>query len=68
VPSSPRRLAPIDGQPVGFFHAVAVRDGASVERDGDPIYALRELNDQLFEVLFADGVWMLCGEQDIEPS
>lgn len=68
MPTSPRRLASIDGRPVGVFHAISVRDGASVERDGDPVYAVRVLNARVVEVLFGDGIWMLCGHGDVELS
>lgn len=68
MPTSPRRLASIDGRPVGVFHTISARDGASVKRDGNPVFAIRELNTRVVEVLFGDGIWLLCGHGDIEPS
>ena len=50
--------------PLGTFHAVGCRDGASLERDGQPYYEMNPLDTAdgrpRGEVLFADGMWFLA--------
>ena len=57
----------------GTFRAVALRDGEALSRDGEPFYAFHEIpsgDGALFEVLFADGMWMLAtpADLDFEPD
>lgn len=59
--------------PLGTFHAVGCRDGASLERDGQPYYELNHLDTAdgrpLCEVLFADGMWPLADPtKDLMPT
>ena len=59
-----RQLRP----PLGWFHAVKTRDGQARERDGAPIFLANELEAadvSVFEVQFADGLWMLAAPDDI---
>lgn len=50
-------------QPLGTFHAISVRDAASLERDGQPFYEMNHLETAdgrpVAEVLFGDGTWLL---------
>lgn len=57
----------------GTFHAVSTRDGEGMRRSGEHFYQYRELPERapsesgaLYEVLFADGVWMLARVVDLE--
>jgi len=57
----------------GTFHAVSTRDGEARRRSGESFYQYRELSEsepsdrgRLYEVLFADGVWMLAREDDLD--
>lgn len=61
-----------DRQPLGVFNAQVTRDGSALERDGDPFFAANRLPESvpsdegaLFEVEFADGVWMLARAPDL---
>lgn len=58
--------------PVGTFHAHSTRDGVGWERDGQPFFAHNRLeendpeaNGTLWEVEFADGVWILARTPDL---
>jgi len=61
-----------DGR-IGIFHARVTRDGEALARDGQPYYAMNRLGEtnrpkaerDLFEIRFADGLWMLVREDDI---
>lgn len=62
------------GTPVGIFHANVTRDAEGQRRSGQPFYQLNELTEtepaqrgRLFEVMFGDGIWMLAGEQGLQP-
>lgn len=59
-------VAGISSKPIGTFRAITVRDGWAHERDGDPVYSVRALKENLVEVLFGDGIWMLCSPTDVE--
>lgn len=55
-------------QPVlGTFHAVSCRDGASLERDGQPYVAMNMLETSdgrpLCEIQFTDGIWFLANPE-----
>lgn len=55
-------------RPKGWFHSVTTHDAASLERDGQPFYDIQELKSEsqsVFEVLFADGIWMLADPDDL---
>ena len=59
------------GEPQGVFHAVTTRDGEGLARDGHPFYEANAkdtapFGQQLFEVRFGDGLWMLATAADIE--
>lgn len=59
--------------PLGTFHAVGCRDGASLERDGQPYFEMNPLDTTdgrpLCEVLFADGMWLLADPtKDLRPA
>lgn len=51
-------------RPIGTFRAVSCRDGASLERDGQPYYELNHLDTAdgrpLCEIRFTDGLWLLA--------
>lgn len=51
-------------RPIGTFRAVSCRDGASLERNGQPYFELNHLDTAdgrpLCEVVFEDGVWLLA--------
>lgn len=56
--------------PIATFTAVTTRDGNALERDGDEVYEVREVDaggHSIMEVQFADGVWLLCEPGEIEP-
>lgn len=61
-------VAGVSSVPVAIFRAITVRDASAHARDGDPVFAVRRLGEDLLEVLFGDGIWMLCAPSDIEPS
>jgi hypothetical protein len=61
-----------DGR-LGCFRARVTRDGEAMARDGQPYFAMNRLLEvnpaggdrDLFEIQFADGVWMLVREDDL---
>lgn len=58
--------------PIGLFHAVKTADAVADARDGHAYYALNALGldtsgDELFEIRFGDGEWMLALEADLTP-
>jgi hypothetical protein len=61
-----------DGR-LGCFRARVTRDGEAMARDGQPYFAMHRLAEKnpvgsdrdLFEIQFADGLWMLVREDDI---
>lgn len=64
----PRPPTPV----TGVFWAVSTRDGEARARSGSPYARLRELGtdargQQLFEIQFLDGEWMLAVESDLQP-
>jgi hypothetical protein len=59
------------GRPEGVFRAVTTRDAAAMARDGEPYYDARLIRDEdrdgpLYEIQFADGVWMLASLRDLD--
>jgi hypothetical protein len=61
-----------DGR-IGIFHARMTRDGEALARDGQPYYGMNRLGEtnrpvverDLFEIRFADGLWILVREDDL---
>lgn len=61
-----------DGR-IGVFRARVTRDGEALARDGQPYFALNRLDESsrpagdldLFEIRFAEGLWMLVREDDL---
>jgi hypothetical protein len=61
-----------DGR-IGVFRACVTRDGEALTRAGQPYFAMNRLAEanrpdgdrDLFEIQFADGLWMLVREDDI---
>ena len=59
--------------PIGRFRAHSTRDGEALARDGQPYYAINRLSERsrpegerdLFEIQFADGLWMLARLDDL---
>lgn len=59
--------------PIGTFRAHSTRDGMACSRDGEPYFAINRLDERakpvgdwdLFEIQFADGVWMLARLDDL---
>lgn len=63
------------GQPeqLGIFHAVSTKDAVAQTRDGWPYFVAnsrgRDSNgEQLYEIQFGDGEWMLAAEADLSRS
>ena len=60
-------------EPSGTFRARVTRDAAALERDGEQYFAMNRLEElhgrpddrSLYEIQFADGVWMLVRENDL---
>lgn len=60
-------------EPIGTFRARVTRDASALERDGEKYFAMNRLEEKhgrpddrpLFEIQFADGVWMLAREDDL---
>jgi hypothetical protein len=58
---------------IGVFRARVTRDGEALARDGQPYFSMNRLGEQdrpdgeraLFEIQFADGLWMLVREDDL---
>jgi len=58
---------------IGVFRARVTRDGEALARDGQPYFAMNRLVEAhcpegerpLFEIQFADGMWMLVREDDL---
>lgn len=61
-----------DGR-IGVFRARVTRDGEAVARDGQPYFQMNRMAEAdrpdgdgaLFEIQFADGLWMLVREDDL---
>jgi hypothetical protein len=61
------------GEEIGIFHARVTRDGEALARDGQPYFSMNRLVERhrpegeraLFEIQFADGMWMLVREDDL---
>lgn len=57
---------------IGRFCSISTRDANSIARDGSLIYSVNvvrqgEKEPGLREVRFADGHWMLCDAEEIQP-
>jgi hypothetical protein len=58
---------------IGVFRARVTRDGEALARDGQPYFSMNRLSElnrpdgerALFEIQFADGLWMLVREDDL---
>jgi hypothetical protein len=59
-------VAGVSSESVATFRAISTRDAAAVQRDGEPVFAIRGLDSDTVEVLFGDGLWMLAGPEDVE--
>lgn len=60
-----------EGQAIGTFRARSTRDANALERDGHPVFAMNDVHapaaeSPTIEILFADGVWLLCEGQELE--
>lgn len=61
-----------DGR-IGVFRARVTRDGEALARDGQPYFRMNRMAEasrpdgdrDLFEIQFADGLWMLVREDDL---
>lgn len=61
------------GRGIGVFRARKTRDGAALARDGEPYFAINRVDERnrpageraLYEIQFADGLWMLVREDDL---
>lgn len=54
--------------PLGRFHAKETRDAEAQRRNGSPFFALNWLSsstEEVAEVQFGDGMWMLASHDDI---
>lgn len=59
--------------PIGRFRARSTRDGQALARDGESYFAINRLSEaskpegerDLFEIQFADGLWMLVRLDDL---
>jgi hypothetical protein len=58
--------------PLGVFRAVVTRDHIARTRDGCPYYAIAHVSEHsdgpVYEIRFDDGLWMLAGGDDLDPS
>jgi hypothetical protein len=58
-------------QPIGFFEPRATKDAQAQMRQGTLIFAINWLQTQadedVAEIQFDDGTWMLAGSTDIGP-
>lgn len=59
------------GKPRGVFRAVSTRDGEAITRDGQSYFCanLKGKNhsgEAVYEIEFADGMWMLATASDLE--
>jgi len=57
-------------EPVGVFRATVTRDGVALDRDGQTYHRANLVGNDpkggaLFEVMFADGFWMLATASDM---
>jgi len=57
---------------LGVFSAVSTRDWTTRSRHGQPFFEANELGvdargERLFEIRFADGIWILAVESDLDP-
>jgi hypothetical protein len=65
-------MTPNDGR-IGVFRARVTRDGEALARDGQPYFRMNRMAEanrpdpdrDLFEIQFADGLWMLVREDDL---
>lgn len=63
----------MNNDPIGRFRAYSTRDGEAFARDGQPYFAINRLSETskpeeergLFEIQFADGLWMLARLDDL---
>lgn len=61
------------GREIGVFRARVTRDGEALVRDGHPYFSMNRLVERnrpegervLFEINFADGMWILVREDDL---
>ncbi|MFC7501527.1 hypothetical protein ACOACQ_03335 [Nocardioides sp. CPCC 206347] len=61
-----------DGR-IGIFRSRVTRDGEALMRDGQPYFQMSRMPEasrpdgdrDLFEIQFADGIWMLVREDDL---
>lgn len=55
---------------IGTYHAVTYRDPSSLEYDGQGFIEINRLSSQtgedVFEVGFADGMWLLAKAADVK--
>lgn len=55
--------------PIGTFRAVTCQDPTSLDYDGQPIIEINKLSsrtgEDVYEVAFADGMWLLAKPADI---
>ena len=60
-------------EPIGTFRARVTRDAAALARDGEHYFAMNGVEElhphpddrPLYEIQFADGVWILAREDDL---
>ncbi|MFV0461044.1 MAG: hypothetical protein ACK5MT_20005 [Actinomycetales bacterium] len=58
-------------QPIAIFRALRTRDGVARQHHGEPLFAVHSLpssGEDVVEVRFADGLWMLCSPDDVLPG
>lgn len=53
---------------VGVFTSISTRDGEGRRRDGEDVVEVNELGDDVVEVRFRDGQWMLCAPDEVGPG
>lgn len=64
------KLVPRPGEtnlpaPIGISEPVKTRDGRALERSGTSVYESRRVYDEVIEVRFADGEWLLCDAEEL---
>lgn len=63
----------MSSDPIGTFRARSTKDGEAFARDGQPYFAINRLEEtakrdgdrDLFEIQFADGIWVLARLDDL---
>lgn len=53
---------------IGVYKPKRTVDARSLARAGEPVFELRAVYDDVVEVRFADGEWLLCDCDEVRPA